>query len=835
MTQLNSVKALSRRSSLLLAASCLTGLGALIHAGAASAQAATPAPQASSPVTVGEVLVTASRRTESVAKIPFNISAYGSKQLERANITNLMALSQEVPNFVIQDQGGRSESTSIPIIRGLNASQPFFQGARFFQSPVGFYQGNAPITGFLPLQDVDRVEVLRGPQGTLYGAGSLSGAVRVVPAEPKLESFSGFLSASVADVAHSGTPDRDYLGVVNIPLGQNAAFRLVAQNQYEAGFIDQFDIMKRAGNDYVSGVPLLANPNDFVGSPSVYFNQKDVNFAETSSVRGSLLWKPTEKFTLETSFSYAHIHGTGQQLDNPTLQGGPSPIDPRIPLTPTGPYQISKPMLEPFRRSSELATVDMSYDLGFATLSSTVAYGETDSYMAIDNTVGLLGTPYGYYYTGVPAYPRLTVPVATPDSQKSYSEEIRLVSKEGGAFDYIVGAFFQQEKRWLGLLVYDPGVDTWSAAAHGGSTLPMINGGTYVPLLPGTNNASYVQYTNQVFHDYSIYSDLTWHITNRWQVTGGARAFHQTFVDHEANQSSFFEFAVNNLNTISTNKVVFKANTSYKLTDTSQAYFTFSQGYRRGGVNAFPTTGFVLEPEAILFYKEDTTNNFEIGVKGTLEGFYYSADAFYIDWQNPQIDMLTPYNLTGVVVNATAATSKGVEFELSGPIGPRDLGLSISLGAAYARARLSQDFGLPAGNGAGGVVQNAIVGHAGDRLPGAPDFSASLNVTYQHELPGAVNWTTTIGADYRSSTVNELPNPNTPLSTAPGYGLLHGTMAFEKGNWEVDIYGTNLADTRAVQSTTIRSLFSFSSVGNWGNSYAINRPREIGIRLTRRW
>ena len=822
-----------RRSVLLATASFLTGWAPLLAANAAHAQSTPSGEQSTPTTTVGEIIVTASRRSESLAKLPFNISAFASKQLERANISNIAALSQEVPNFVVQDQGPRSTASSIPIIRGLNASQPVVTSARYFQSPVGFYLGDSPITGSLPLEDVERVEVLRGPQGTLYGAGTLSGAVRVMPNDPKLNNFSGLLSVSAADVSHSSHLDNDVLGVINIPVGDDLAIRVVAKREYDAGFIDLNNIMKRAGNNYLNGAPLLANPSDVVNSPAVYFNAKDVNYATTTSVRASLLWTPVEKLKLRASYSYAYVRGNGAPIDNYNYAGGASPIDPRLTLAPTGNYQRSLPTLEPYDRRTQLGDVDLSYDLGFATLSTTVAYGRSDGVTVSDGTAILLGSPYGFYYTGTPANPRSVIPVYNKDVEKSYTEEIRLVSRESKFIDYTVGAFFQQDSRLIGLGVFDPGADVQSAAAHGGSTVPLVEGGTAVPLF--SNGAAYLQNSDQQFRDYSIYGDATWHVTDRWQITGGARVFYQTFSQALNEESSLFEFTVNADNANFVSSQIFKANTSYQLAPSTQTYFTFSQGFRRGGANAFPTQGAVLEPIELLNYKPDTTNNYEVGLKGTAYHLYYSVDLFYVDWSDPQIDLLTPYTLTAVVVNGNSAASKGAEFEVSGPLGPR--GLTFNLGAAYSPARLTQSFSLPAGNAAGGVVQNAITGQKGDRLPGTPDISASANINYKVDVSNSAALTFSLGADYRSSTVNVLPHFSsfTPATTAPGYTLMHGSIDFEMHDWQVELFGTNLSDSHVVLATQLRALTSHQLLGDWGNSYAVARPREIGLRLTRRW
>ena len=799
----------------------------------AQAQQANSEQSGSSPA-LREVIVTATRHAEDISKVPFNLSVYGSQQLQAANITSVAQLSEEVPNFVVVDAGAGQDADSIPIIRGINASPPTGEGinnesVRYFQSPVGIYLGNSPITGSLPLEDVERVEVLRGPQGTLYGSGTLAGAVRIIPQEPKLGVFSGELSAAGEGISHSSDLDNDVLGVVNLPIGQESALRLVAQREYDGGFIDQHDIMRRPDNNYVSGAPLLADPSDVANSPAIYFNQPNSNWSETDSARIMYMWEPNDRFKLLTSYSIAYITGQGGPTDDPSYQGGPSPIDPRMTLAPTGDYQISDPMLQPYRRTNELASIDLSYDLGFATLSSTLAYGTTNGQEVEDLTKYLLGASWGSYYSGVPHNPRTLYLDDELDYEYNETEEIRLVSKEHGgsglsadAFDYVVGTFFQQDRRFVGFDAYVPGQPAQSLAS----------GGLYVgPFF--ANGASAIDRPIQHFYDDAIYGNLTWHITHRWQVTGGARLSHQLFRSDFWNRSLPFGIYENFSDSTATTKPVFKIDTSYQLTPRSQVYATFSQGYRRGGDNFVPLTGFGLESPDVLNYRPDTTNNYEVGFKGTGFGLRYSVDAFYIDWKNPQIDTVSPYTGYNVVVNGSAASSKGGEFEVSGPLGMR--GLTFNLGLAYARARLTNDFSLAAGDGGTGIVPGAISGVAGERLPGTPDFSGTVDLDYAIGVTDASLLTFDLGADYRSSTVNILSSPSLPGVAAPGYGLLHGSIQLQSGNWQLELFGTNLADRHALIENVPRPELEAQVLGNWSASDVIVRPREGGLRLTYNW
>ncbi|MBS0411222.1 MAG: TonB-dependent receptor, partial [Proteobacteria bacterium] len=769
--------------------------------------------------------------SEAVSKLPFNISAYGSEQLAQGNITSIVGLTQQVPNFTIQNGGARSQASAIPIIRGINASQQQSLSAHYFQSPVGFYLDNAPITGAFPLFDVQRIEVLRGPQGTLYGAGALSGAVRVVPTKPKFDGVSGMVTASASGLAHSSNTNYDVGGTINIPLSDTFAIRASARQGYEAGFIDQKDIFVRQNGDYRYGAPVLANPADVAGSKGILFNKNDVNDTRVNSFRAEALWKPTDATEVSLSYNYAQVKGSGGPVDNPSFNGGAFPIDPRIAIGDLKEYERSLPMLEPFNRRNDLAALDVSHDLGFATLSTTVALGQTKGFSLSDQTVALIGVPYGAYYTGVPANPRTVVPVAQSDRERSVTEEIRLVSKDEGPITYIAGVFMQQMRKNIDINIYAPGAGAQSAAANGGSTLPMALGGTYV--LTNADGQSYEQHTTQQFKDYSAYGELSWKVTDRLKLTGGARFFHQTFRQAFTSDSTFFFFSLNEQQKSDVSSQIFKASASYQLADNLQAYGTWSQGFRRGGANSFPLSGPVLEPMELLLYKPDKTDNFELGVKGTLNGVFISADVFYVDWKDPQIDLLTPFNLTNAVVNAKGATSKGFEVEARGPIG--DSGLSFNLGFAYAKARLSENFSLPAGSGAGTVVPNAILGSKGDRLPGAPDWSGSFTLNYKTNLGANGQLLISGGVDYRGSTLNALETPDGSAipREAPASTTLRGNVSYTYQDWTIELFGTNLTDERSVISYARRTASAVAKLGTWSDSSLVSRPREVGLRVTR--
>src|ERR1700733_14833958 len=201
------------------------------------------APQAAGPSDqLAEVTVTATRRPETLEAVPYSISVVGADQLERTGVTDIASLAEQVPGLSMYDYGARLTGATAPIIRGINAtSQP--RGFRTFeQDPVGTYIGNSPIDGYFQLDDVKQVEVLRGPQGTLYGAGALGGALRIIPNAPELNQFAGMVEASGGSLDHSDGTPYTVKAMVNLPLGDQLAFRVSGKYAYEPVFVDTYGL-----------------------------------------------------------------------------------------------------------------------------------------------------------------------------------------------------------------------------------------------------------------------------------------------------------------------------------------------------------------------------------------------------------------------------------------------------------------------------------------------------------------------------------------------------------------------------------------------------------------
>lgn len=766
-----------------------------------------------------EVIVTASRRSQTTEEVPYSISVVNPVQLANSGVTDLASLARQVPGVSMADRGARSSSTAFPIIRGLNAS-PGAAGFRTFeQAPVGTYIGNSPIDGYFQFNDIERVEVLRGPQGTLYGAGALGGALRIIPAAPKLGEFSGNAEARIGMIDQASDPSYATSATVNLPMGETFAFRASGNYERLPGFIDAHGLMKLDSN----GAPVLADPSDPVDSPAVYYTRKDWNDQKTFTGRASLLWEPTDTFNAQISYMYSDLEGQSGRTATDRFPGGPFAGDPRIIFPAGGDYTRFAGAEEPYDRKTDLASLDLSYDAGFATLSSTTSYFTTEGKTQSETSYTLYRLPqYIGYYTGIAINPRFILPQIYGDKTRTFSQEVRLVSNThpDNKFDYVVGLFYQKQTRLGTWIVTNPGSVDRALAA--GCTGGYYFGSTFPDCVPLTAPGGVIidQNDEQKFEDKSVFGELTWHFSDRGQITGGFRHFKQDFDDTQYLELYAYGLTVPpETRTSSASKTTWKINPSYEYADNHRVYAVWSQGFRRGGSNALPLVGPFADNPELITYRPDTADNYELGLKGHFDnGLAYTLAAFNIIWENPQIGGTTP-TTNFAVWNAKKAESKGFELDINTPLWVP--GLSIALSGAYADASFSEDYRIASTFG-------DIIGLKGQQLPGSPETSAAATLNYEFDLSNGYRMAMSLNDTYRSKVL--LSNfgilGNAPLASEP-MNIVNASVALNNDSWLIGLYATNLTNKRALLSPG--NLDPVTS--NLATQSLINQPREVYLRL----
>jgi outer membrane receptor protein involved in Fe transport len=754
------------------------------------------------------IVVTATRRETKLLEIPYNISAVTGDTLEKLGVSDITQLSRVMPGLDYPNQGAGRDPFTQPIIRGLNLSSPTNQYYPHGEvAPVSTYIGDTPVTGRFPVNDLERVEVLRGPQGTLYGAGAIAGTIRMIPNDPKIGEFSGRFESNASTIDHSREPSYGFDGVVNAPINDMLAFRLSGEYQRGAGYIDYTNVVERQNSSPISA-PVLANPSDVAGSSGIRTTVKGANWSENYGGRAALLIQPTDALKVVLSLRYEHELGGGNNGVSYSFKGGADAIDPTITLAAPGKYDNLGYSTEPYKHDASLPTLDVSWDMGFATLSSNTSYFDDHGTAVSDQTLlnALFAPAIAAYYTGIPVFPRFTTPDVLSTTQRDLTEEVRLVSNGKSTIDYVVGAFFRHHQDSYTTLAYTPGAAAWDAA----TPAPIL------PIVVFAQDLGFFEDTQRSSLDRAIYGEVTYHATPTVQVTGGGRFFWQASATSSQIGASAFGAYVTDSNTFSGRGELGKMNASWDYVTDHRVYATFSQGYRPGGANGIPLAGGLAEVPALRTYSPDHVDNYEIGGKGSFGPMLaYTVDIYDMELKRAQLSTVTPTTGFPVVVNTNGARTRGAELELDGRLIDH---LSYRAGYSYTDAKLTQPFSIATANG------GTIGGVAGARLPGSAKVSWSGSLTY--DLPiGNFNLASTAGVSHKGSIGNNLPAATSYFSL-PAYTLANLNVTLSENKWHATLFVNNVTNQRAFTA----GYGPNGPTGPQGALSFIETPREIGMR-----
>jgi iron complex outermembrane receptor protein len=722
---------------------------------------------------LAEITVTATRRAQNITDVPYNISAISGSDLTVNNIIDFSKLTQAIPGLQMTDRGIRDNTANARLIsRGLNTESSAFSDVPFVTvSPVAMYIDETPAFVNLRIDDVQRVEFLRGPQGTLYGSGSLGGTLRFIYNKPDPSAFTWHAETSGSATQNAEGPNWSVNGLINAPLGDHAAIRMSGGQDFYQGFINAPHVATLGAN----GVALPADPSNPLASPPLTHSEQGVNWGRVNYARAAVRLLPADGVDVQLDYHYQSENTGGRDAQGIGIPG-------------LGQFESPTLLPEPSTRDIDLVSATVDADLNFAALTSSSSYFHGQSESVTDGT--------GYYGTfGFLLAPRYTAPITIGTRQDVFVQELRLVSKTPGPLDWLVGLYFQHESN----------LDIDEHDYFEGDNL-LGNPQT------GSDNLFLHLQRHITFQDEALYGQLTYHLTPQWQVTGGMRALHDKFSSDSDLTFPAYPTTPAQPNSFNNNKVLFMVDTGYRLSDAANLYATFSQGYRRGGANAIPTQGPLAEPAGLVSYNPDSVNNYEIGVKGVVpQGVRYTAGLYYIDWRDAQVGILTPKYGYDAGVNAGKVRSQGIELEASGSAGRH---INFSAGFALTDAYLVNGF------------SNYAVGQAGARLPGVSKYTASAELTYMVPLTKSDRLDFHLDGSYRSSFVNSTDSTSAIYRQFGGRGFLGATISWLRGPCTISLYGENLLNKLGESAQNDPSIV--------GNAYFVEwvaRPRTIGIRL----
>ncbi len=749
------------------------------------------------------VTVTASRREETVLEIPYNISAITGDFINNAQITDNAELMRYIPGVTVVDRGHRNSGVINSImIRGLNVDGAAFGDFALSTVPtVSTYINDTPVYANFVLKDLDRVEVLRGPQGTLYGSGSLGGTVKYILNKPDISEFFGKVTTDLSSTDGSDGLNWTADLMLNIPLGDTMAVRFVGGKIDYSGITDYVNIYELDANR----IPIA--PDGPLADTAVYKNVKDADTVDIDFARLSFLFEPNDSFS--ALFTYASqsddIGGRRQQTVGKDGFGEDYKE-----------YQNGSIQLEPSSRDVDMLSLEMDLDLGFATLTSSTSSYDQNGESISENTGFYAQNNWlaGFYYN----YPRPMAEARRSYADEAFIQEIRLVSDTDGKFDYIVGAFYLDQDLNATQESYLRGFKTWADNAFGPGVVVSDRDFNYA--------------RKQNYKDMSFFGEFTWHFSDSFRMTFGGRYYDTEFTNDTVMAVGLYTgFSPEDIAFFkdSDSGTLFKANFSLDLGENQLFYGTISEGYRRGGANAVPLSGTFAEDPAWQIYNPDSTTNYELGIKGLAGRVQYNFAAFYMDWEDIQINTATTNWGFFAAQNGGGARSVGLEAELSGSLGD-DAQWQYGIGYAYVNAELTDDVYAPSDPG-----QMFPVANDGTSLPGTPEHSFNAFISNTQSFANGWYWTNRAGLYVQTDTENAISSSVRFAETMDGFALLDLSSSLVMQNWTTTLWIKNVANEEGVTGVFKEEFMGTSPEQNYfgnGSKQFIATPRTIGVTVS---
>ncbi|WP_165735624.1 TonB-dependent receptor [Pseudoalteromonas sp. C8] len=756
--------------------------------------------------------VTATRRSGSVQNAPLNITALDADIMKDQNINELADVARWVPGLTITDQGGRSGSPII--VRGLNTNS---SGPSSDGGTVSTYINEIPVSVDMRLVDIERVEVLIGPQGTLYGAGTLGGAIRYMLKQPELD----FTSLEVYGDLFQ-TKESDSLGgeggfIFNLPIIEDKLAVRASLNVYEdPGFIDYGYVVREPG---VS----LPDP-DWSDSSAVnnnLKNVKDANGETTTTGRISVRFKPNESFEGTLNYFYQNQDSEGRSIVHYNS------LNPNNGLSDViGKYESAYRFEEPREKKDQLLSLELKADLGFAELVSATGISSFDADGQRDQTDLLIRLDYGYE-----EFPSFSTFTREIDEEDTFTQEIRLVSQGDSDFNWIVGGFYNKIETEGSSKEFTPGFGDFAVENFGADQ-------------SRPDELEYFSIDRTEITESALFGEVGYKVTDKLDVTLGLRLYKydvesESAVDFPLFNTLFDGAGPNDIslnfekNEASDNGNLFKFNAKYQFTDSVMGYVTVSEGFRIGGSNGLAPCPDPLpanqagcgNPDEML-YDADTTTNYELGFKSTWfrSQLHFNAALFNVDWDDAQISGATEVGQLPYLSNAGSANAKGVEVSTRAILSD-----SFSLYATYAYTKAELTSNAPFLFNADGTDG----AEDGDRLPGSPENQFSMGVNYQTDVFNDKTLDINYGLTAQSDVLSRVGLRDNG-ETLPGYSLSNISAKLTADAWSTTLYVDNLFNKYAVTSVRRSDADITSANGadiqrNYG--HYINRPLTVGVKF----
>ncbi|ADG08996.1 TonB-dependent receptor [Caulobacter segnis] len=763
--------------ALALGASALTSLAA----GQAFAQEGTS--QASDGVAIEEIVVTALKRSTTIQTTPISISAVTEKSLQALGASGIQDYFRTVPNLQVE---GNSPTSRRLTLRGVRSAG---------EATVGLYYDETPLTGpagttadasstsaDVNLFDAERIEVLRGPQGTLYGSGSMGGTLRVILNKPNASQYAGAVEVG-GTAQKDGGQGYSVKGMVNVPLIEDKlAARLVLYKAEQGGYIDD-----------------------------VLLKKKDINDQHSSGGRLMLGFTPTENLTITASGLFQKTTLDGQNSWYPALGKKD--------------YSTNARVIAPTEDNLRLYNVTAKWDLNFATVTATSSYYKWTLLRNSDYSPTLSAnranaTSCRNYIAGGPAPTGATNPACTTAQMAQYTAYAD--SRIPGALYQPMGltswnhelrmngSLFEDKVDWTaGVYLEDRDDYIESQVAKGDAATGVIN----------PNDLTAWRHVGTDTKQTAFFGEVAYKPIDKLTLTAGVRRFKydktvsgQVLISNFITQSYKGDPASVDA---SADGWVSKVNVSYQVTSDIMVYGLAAKGFRPGGANNVPGLA-----SALLAYAPDSLWNYETGIKSQWfdRRLTLNAAAYQIDWSNMQISATSANGAFSYLTNAGKAKIKGFEVEaVARPM----RGLTLQATAAWVDAKLTEDQANST------ILITGSTGLRGDEFPNVADFSGSASAEYSWPLNGDLNGLVRADYAYVGESASQFRPTYVYYEKQGDYGYANLRAGVEGADWGAYLFVNNVTDEVGLMSVS-------SALNNKQQVVSIN-PRTAGFSVRKRF
>ena len=750
-----------------------------------------------------EVVVTATKRgAASVQDLGFSITAIGEDQLKVMNVADFEDFAYQVPGLTFIDQ---SPGERRYVVRGIQSAGQQQVAVYYDEVPLPGVQSSTSDSGSqtpdLKLFDMERVEVLRGPQGTTFGANSQAGTVRFILNKPDLAEFELTGGAEFSSTSHSGEDNFELNGMINLPIIKDKlGLRFVAYGGEDGGFIDNRQL-----------------------------NLEDINSSETSGLRAMVHWAASDTFTLDGMFWYQDRDLGGDQRYHPFdtfgVRAGSDQGDRLDNVNPSAFFETGEFLVgdvaQTFKPDEQtIYSVTANWELPVGNLTATGSRYERDFGFKFDSTWIIL-------FLGAEGVRDDLFPALTDQNQSLEQDhfELRLSSTGEGPWSWLAGGFYRnRESQFQSFvpvvnedgLTFDPGTPFTGPSNDVGAGIP------------GCHPCVFARLADKDIEETALFGEVSYAFTERWEGTVGLRNFS---VDQSDFGQTVFQFALfspdvppPNMITIDDDETITKFQLAFHPTEDHTLYLLRSQGFRLGGTN---NQGVIDIP---ALFRSDELVNYEFGWKTSWldNRVIFNGAVFQLEWTDLQVAGQDPTGAFGFVGNAGEAEVTGLELEL---FAKPSANWDFTAGLSWLPTReLTED-----------QISDEVVapGRDGDLIPRVPEVTFNLMAQYNYELKGPLaDWGGYVRSEYsfrshsntelRVSTLpDSMPSPNNRFQDE--YDIVNFRAGFynEGSGLDLTFFAENLLDERGDV---------FIGVGNGEPTHKItNRPRSVGFEINKRF